>query len=354
MRRTAGWLSLIAILLLAAVGAHAAPALQSASQSGAQLPAILYFSADVNAVDYGAVEAGTSQIALSWQTINADDGYRLELESLYQNGWVSALGAGEVLPMTGTRQTSVTLTGTFANPTFRLTLLNPSGRVVEQQYVTLGYIPTAQAAGPHIVSFTTEAESVDTNLLIQNNVRLVVYWQIENRTPDTLLRFEQVLADGSTLTAELPRGVLWIPSRGTGAVVPRPSTSKADLIFRLSLLNATTGDVYDAMDLSVPVTGNVVVAIPAGVQSQSASRSVAPGGSVVLNWNESNADRVEVLQRAESGPTTLYIELPPQGSMTVEVPPDSGDVTYTLRAYSASGEVVPGELSVSPESAPGG
>lgn len=343
MRRTAGWLSLIAILLLAAVGAHAAPA----SQAGAQLPAILYFMADVQAVDYQAMEAGTAQVTLGWQTINTDDRYRLTLERYYQNDWVPALAQGEMLPLSGSKQIVVTTPGTFGNPTYRLTLRNPSGGVVEQQFVVFGYIYVAEAVGAQVVSFTTEAESVDTNLLIQNNVRLVVHWQIENRTPNTLLRFDQVLADGSTITAELPRGVLWIPSSGTGAVVPRPTTSKADLVFRLSLINAITGDVMDARDLTIPVTGNVVVAIPAGVQSQQASAS-QNGGTVVLNWNENDAARVELLQQAEGGPTTLYIELPPAGTMTVEVPPESGDVTYTLRAYSASGEVMPGEVSVSP------
>lgn len=347
MRRTAGWLSLIAILLLAAVGAYAAPALQSASQSGAPLSAILYFAADVSEIDYQAMEAGTAQITLYWRTINTDERYRLSLERYYQNDWVPALPPDEVLPTNGSKQLVVTTPGTYGNPTYRLTLRNPSGGVVEQQFVVLNYMYVEEGSPPQIVSFTTEAESVDTNLLIQNNVRLVVHWQIENRRQDTLLRFDQVLADGSTISAELPRGILWVPSSGTGAVVPRPTTSKADLVFRLSLVTAYTGEVVAYRDLIVPVTGNVVVAIPAGVQSQQASAS-QNGGSVVLNWDESDASRVELLQRSDSGPTTLYIELPPAGSMTVQVPPDSGDVTYTLRAYSASGEVTPGEVSVSP------
>lgn len=354
MRRTVGWLSLIAIFILAAVGAHAAPA----SQSGALLPAILYFRADQTSVDYSAVEDGTAQVTLSWQTFNTNDRYRLTLESYYQNGWVSLAAPGEALPLSGSKEIIVTPPGNFGVPTYRLTLRNPSGDVVEQHFVTLSYLFIFQQATPRIVSFTTEAQSVDTNLLIQNNVRLVVHWQIENRTPDMLLRFDQVLPDGSLVSAELPRRVLWVPSSGSGAVVPRPSASKADLVFRLSLISGTSGAVMDQMDLSVPVIGNVVVAIPAAIQSQrsmlaASPQGVAPGGNVVLNWDAGDAANVDLLQTSAAG-TTLYIELPRAGSMTVPLPPDSSGVTYTLRAYSATGEVTTGEVSVSPESAPGG
>ena len=36
-----------------------------------------------------------------------------------------------------------------------------------------------------------------------------------------------------------------------------------------------------------------------------------------------------------AGPTTLYIQLPPTGTMTLPVPEGAPDVTYTLRAQSA-------------------
>lgn len=358
MRRTLAGVVLIAILIAAAVGVYAAPVSQA--QPRALLPAILTFTGDLNTVAYADVEAGTVQVTLSWQTINTNDRYRIVLEGNYQNGWASLAAPGEALPLSGSRLVTVTLPGTYAAPTYRLTLRNSSGDVVEQQFVTLPYSTTTQDAIPHIVSFTTEAQSVDTNLLIQNNVRLVVHWQIENRAPDTLLRFDQVLADGSTVSAEMPRRLLWVPSSGDGAVVPRPSASKADLVFRLSLISATTGAAYDQMDLSVPVTGNVVVAIPAGVQGARApmiaasSQQVARGGSVVLSWDAGDAASVNLLQTSTSGPTTLYIELPPSGSMTVNVPPDTGGVTYTLRAYSASGEMTTEAVNVAPAEGSGG
>ncbi|MFN8450983.1 MAG: hypothetical protein U0521_20995 [Anaerolineae bacterium] len=346
----------MAILIAAAVGVYAAPVSQA--QPGTQLSAILYFMADIPEVDYQAMEAGTAQDTLYWQTINTDDRYQLTLDRYYQNAWVPALAPDEVLPMSGSKQIVVTTPGTYGYPTYRLTLRNPSGDVVEQQFVVLSYMYVEEGTPPHIVSFTTEAQSVDTNLLIQNNVRLVVHWQIENRAPDTLLRFDQVLADGSTITAELPRRILWVPSSGTGAVVPRPTTSKADLVFRLSLVTAYTGEVVDHMDLVVPVTGNVVVAIPAGVERApmiaASSQQVTRGGSVVLSWDAGDAASVDLLQTSTTGPTTLYIVLPASGSMTVNVPPDSEGVTYTLRAYSASGEMTTEAVNVAPAEGSGG
>jgi hypothetical protein len=171
--------------------------------------------------------------------------------------------------------------------------------------------------------------------------------------------FEQVLPDGSTVPADLPRRVLWVPSSGQGAVVPRPTASKDDLIFRLSLVSPRDGSVLDSAELSIPVIGNVVIApqqVSAGgnppTMLSAASETVAPGGEVVLNWDAGDADSVVLRQTTEDGPTTLYIELPPSGSMTVPLPETSADVTFTMRAYNAEGEVTTEQVSISPETPP--
>jgi hypothetical protein len=83
------------------------------------------------------------------------------------------------------------------------------------------------------------------------------------------------------------------------------------------------------------------------------SQTVAPGGEVVLNWDAGDADSVVLRQTSSGGPTTLYIELPPSGSMTVPVPPEtSADVTFTMRAYNAEGEVTTQQVNIAPEAPP--
>ena len=77
------------------------------------------------------------------------------------------------------------------------------------------------------------------------------------------------------------------------------------------------------------------------------SSTVAPGGSVTLSWDASSAESVNLLATGgDSGPTTLYIQLPPSGSLTVPVPDDSSGVTYTLRAESADGTVSVGQVNI--------
>jgi hypothetical protein len=382
MARTAGKWLLVAIVILALSGTAIAV---YARQAGALLAAIAFFSADASTVNYADVEAGTAQITLSWQTVNTNGQHRLALEAYQQNRWVSIIGANEVLQLTGAKQITVALPQNYGVPTYRLTLKTAQGQVIEQQFVTLPYDAAPQDS-PSIDSFSTVAQSIDTNLLVQSNTRLVVSWSISNRPPGSHLRFDQVLPDGSTVNAELTRAVLWVPSHGEGAVVPRPTASKADLVFRLSLINLTDGLVYDTAEISLPVVGNVVQAPPQttaqqtntqqtvvqpqnqgqettasnatttgeGITTFSAeSATVAPGGTVTLNWDAGDAASVELLQTVTEGPTTLYIELPPSGSLTIPVPENAEGATYTLRAQAADGEVSTGEVNVTSETTEG-
>lgn len=345
LRVTVKWLGM-SFLLLALVGtAVAAPA----GQAGALLAAVVSFTSDVSTVNYADVEAGTALTTLSWRTINTNGQYRLALDTYQQNRWVSLLGANEALPLNGERQITVTHPQNYGVPTYRLTLQTTRGDVIGQQFITIPYAPSAQAA-PHIVSFSTQAPSIDTNLLVQNNARLNVNWQIADRSPNTLIRFEQVLPDGSTISVEPSRSVLWLPSEGQGGIVPRSTASKEDLHFRMSLINLDDNSVIDQAEFSLPVIGTVIQA-PQLVQQPSNPISVfnaEPGASsVTLNWDAGDAQRVEVLQQvANEGPTTLYIQLPPSGSITVPIPADAPETTFTLRAQTAEGEVSTGAVTV--------
>lgn len=365
-------LVLIGILLLM-LGSTAFAAY---ARQGEPLPAIMSFGAAMNTVSYAAVEAGNELLTLTWQVINTSSQHRLALDFYQGKRWISLLAADEVLPMLGFKELMIALPQNYGVPTYRLTLKTVQGDVIEQQFFTLPYDYTGMAeARPSIVSFTTAVESIDTNLLVQNNVRIIVNWEIANRWPDSVIVFEQVLPDGSSVSAELPRAVLWIPSQGEGVLVPRSTTLRDNLVFRMSLLSSSYWGVLDAGDggtgilataeISIPVIGSVVQAAPqaqtassaAAVQGISAfsadTTTVAPGGSVTLNWDAGDAARVELLQNVSEGPTTLYIQLPPSGSLTVPVPEDAAGATYTLRAQSADGTVTTGEVSVTSGSGEG-
>src|SRR5664279_1613794 len=145
MVRTASRVLLIGIALLILAGAVAAGAVAGkvtaapALQTGAPLPAIVNFSADTQALNYGAVEAGTAQVTLSWQTINTTDQTRIALETYYQNYWVSLLDANETLPANGSKAITVALPQNFGAPTYRLTLAGSTNQVIDQQFITIPY-----------------------------------------------------------------------------------------------------------------------------------------------------------------------------------------------------------------------
>jgi hypothetical protein len=319
------------------------------------------------------VENGTAQVTFTWHTINTNGQDRLALEAYLQDRWVSVLDANEALPLNGSKTVTVALPQNFGTPTYRLTLKTSMNALLGQQFVTIPYAP-AEPTAPSIVSFTTQTQSIDTNLLAQSNTRLVVSWDIQDRQPNTLIRFYQVLPDGTTVTAEPPRHSLWLPSEGEGAVMPRPSNSRDDLHFRMSLVNLNDNTVYDEADITIPVTGAVLVA-PGGAVAPSGSASASAGGlnqseadrlalenggkistfsaessaagDVTITWDAGSAQSVQLVESVnDGGPTTLYIQLPPSGSMSVPVPENSSGVTYTLRAQGAGGEVATGEVNV--------
>ncbi|MEP7294533.1 MAG: hypothetical protein ABI835_22280 [Chloroflexota bacterium] len=363
MLRAAFKLLLMGIVVLTLVSAVSAAPARQASVLNAT---IVSFNADASAVSYADVEAGSAQVTLAWQTVNTNGQYRLVLDTYQQNHWVSILGENEALPLNGTKLVNVAHPQNFGVPTYRLTLKTSLGEMMGQQFLTLPYAAAAQAA-PEIVSFTTPVQNIDTNLLVQENARLLVNWEIANRPANSLIRFDQVLPDGSTISAELPRALLWVPSSGEGAVVPRQTASKADVQFRMSVVNPVDGTVYDEAEFTLPVVGDVVQAPPlsadqgqasafvpisgTGINTFSAAPETAADGSLTLNWDAGDAESVQLLQSVPEGGTTLYIELPPSGSMTI--PADAPAAIYTLRAESATGEVSTGELTITPEGAQG-
>ncbi len=363
-------LSLIGLLLLTLAGAAAAAPSQ---QSGSLLPAIVDFTTDATSLNYADVEAGTAQITLAWHTINTSAQYRIVIDAFIQSGWTTVLGKNETLPLSGAQKITVALPQDFSVPTYRLTLKTNTGGIVDQQFLTIPYAASAQTA-PSIVSFTTMAKALDINQIVQSNTHLIVSWQVANRQPNTVIHFEEVMPDGSAVSVEPPRVSLWLPSQGQGDIIPRATPSKDTVDFRMILSDAVSGAVYDQKDLIIPIVGQVVLAPSNAQQTQaetvhtntsqttaasqptitgdqiqnfSAESATAPqGGVTTLTWDAGNAASVDLLANQQNGPTTLYIELPPSGSLQLPVPANSPNVTYTLRAENADGQVSTGQVNV--------
>ena len=65
-----------------------------------------------------------------------------------------------------------------------------------------------------IESFTANTLAVEANALSQGAARVTVAWEVSDRLPASNLVFEQVFADESVASVELPRSNRWIPSTG--------------------------------------------------------------------------------------------------------------------------------------------
>jgi hypothetical protein len=83
-------------LLALALGAGTAQARQDQS-----LPIILSFTVDTPSLTLAEVEAGTTEVTFSWQTLNVGDGYRLELYAYEIGTWALMSDPTSPLPATG-------------------------------------------------------------------------------------------------------------------------------------------------------------------------------------------------------------------------------------------------------------
>ncbi len=379
MVRAAGRLLFIAVIVLTAFGAAAAPD----RQTGSLTPAIVEFTADAAALDYAAVEAGTAQVTLTWHTVYGNAQYRINIDTYRQNQWVSVLDPQEALPLDGSKLITVAPPDDYGAPTFRLTLKTSRGLIVGRQYLTIPYASAEAADAPSIVSFTTPVQGMDTHLLVFSNAKIIVAWEIANRRPDTEIIFEQLYdpnQDGYQI--DITGYGSWLPSTGEGAIIPRSTLSKDDLHYRLNLVSATDGTRYDWADITIPVIGQLLIVSRPVLQGPGTAEplSVAPAtdaapdktnpesggvsfnadtqsaepGNIVLNWQAGDATDVQLLANVEDGPKTLFTQLPASGSLSIPLPPDAPSVSYTLRAQTADGIVSTEQLNVVPVPATSG
>jgi hypothetical protein len=370
----------LAILLIASFSVVSA-------QTSPFIPAIVQFESDLASVPFADVEAGDATVTVSWYIVNVGQGQSLALDYWRQNGWISVLNEGESLPPIGEREVTLQDPLSFAEPTFRLTLL--SGRtILDQQYLIIPYEEVdADTVEPTIAEFSTTSTGVAATDLTRRNARIEVTWEVENRLPDTTLIFEQVLTEDQVVNVELPRPTLYVPSEGVGAVSPVTPLTEAAVRLRLSVVSVLDGTIYASEELVVPVTGDLnlptlaptqVIAptfTPGGAVAPEATdetgaeeeataeaagnagtttsveggpqittfnvspSNVAVGANVTLTWSVSEATTVQISEVLTGNqPGLTYVQLPLSGSVSVPLPEGAIDtVTYVLTARNAEG-----------------
>lgn len=282
------------------------------------VPTITAFTANASSVDLAQLEAGTARIPVSWTVINRLSTSQLYFEQVFSNGsyinvelprpfaWVNSSDSGVVAPRAD---------GTASTITLRLRLVDLLfNRVLDQRFIIL---PVQSSSSTMIRSFTSTTTSVNASDLQTGNVRIDVAWNVQNRPNNTNLVFEQVLPNGTSRNAELPRDVLIVPSSGNGLVAPiMPSGNPAHLVFQLRIVDLGTNQTLEVARLEIPiiysttgyttVTGDACYRSPfapsQGVQAggQGRIQRVSNGSSVTV-WG--NLERTQIVTNLNAGAT---------------------------------------------------
>jgi hypothetical protein len=268
-------------------------------------PAIIHFLCDRTDATLAEVEAGTTPITFTWQTVGITSEHHLALYQGRLDGWERL--DTQVLATTGSFQTMIEHPSNFAPPTYRLTIEDTAGTLLDEWYLTVSYQLVEETA--EIVSFTPVLPSVDINQIVGGKTHIDVNWEISNRQPTTGLSFEQLLPDGSAVNAELSRTNQWTASRGTGTLQLIFSSAAQPFQIRLRLVELSDNSQIDEAVISLPITGTLVSTAtpvpssppPVGTGPKVIRFSVTPnivnlGDSVTVEWEVTGAASIGVSQ----------------------------------------------------------
>lgn len=310
------------------------------------LPAIVTFTSSLESITVADAEAGAQTTTLEWYTAGMTEDYRVMLHSYRGHDWELVFGEDSVpLEANGSRVVTVHHPQNFGPPTYLLSIVDGSSRVIDQRTLSIPYDVADLEGPPGIETFAADAEGVDLNALVAGTATLFVTWDVANRVPTSNLSFEQVFADGTSASVELPRENLWVPSAGQGPVAPAFREGMEAVTLRLRVADVVAGTIYAEETLTLPVV-NVSVppvtatpppstAVPgAMIESFSAEPEVVnPGAAVTLAWDVRGTGGVTIEQQVPGirTPEMVVNARSPQGSATVYLPDYAAySVTFML------------------------
>jgi hypothetical protein len=226
------------------------------------IPAIVTFTANPAGLTVDAVESGTVEITLAWHVINMGTGQKLLIYQRGLNTWEQIAPEDDTaLEAAGSLTRKVTHPLDFGPPTYRLVLLDAQDQQLDERILTMPY-EILPDLNPEITLFTSSTATLSSSALVDGSARVNISWTVANRLPTSNLVFEQVQTDGTAVPVELPRGNLWVQSRGDGVVAPVPPTFGNVMTLRLRVVDVLSGNVYDEAEVEVLMAGDAVAAVP--------------------------------------------------------------------------------------------
>lgn len=316
-------------------------------------PSIITFDSSLKMITVGGAEAGGTTTTLTWHTVGLTPEYRVRLHTYLLDRWEPVFPIDSVpLEADGSRVITVRHPLNFGPPTFLLSILHtPTNNVVDQRILTIAYDLSTITESPVIDTFETEVESVDGAALQNKTAQVVVAWSVANRLPTSNLVFEQILADGSAVSVELPRLNLWVPSAAQGPVAPVHEEGATAVLLRLRVIDVVTNALLAEKELELAIAGagatqaegspteltpqpqpappsNTVVSFTATPET------VNPGSAVTLSWEVQGTGGVTIEQAVPNvaAVSTVVNAQSPKGSAEVYLPDYAAySVTFTLK-----------------------
>lgn len=299
------------------------------------LPTIELFTVAGGPISYPAVEAGEAAADFSWRAVGLRDGDRMQLHALVGGAWVLI---GEDFAPEKTDRLVIAHPLDFIPPTYRLSVVDAAGSIVAEQILELSYAPPD---GPPTIAMFLPFPSGYTVVVPETafDAPLPVQWQVDNRSFNSSLVFEQVLPGGTARSAELPRPVEWLPAHSTGSLHVIDPGAYQDVVLRLRVIDRADGRTLAQQDLVLHVENS---ALPAAelVSFEVTPDAADPGGAITVSWEVTGTDAVfiEYFDGLPNGTCagdleTVYGDLPTSGALTVMAPELSyGGVSFRLFA----------------------
>ncbi len=318
-------------------------------------PSIITFDSSVMAITVADAEAGETVTTLTWHTAGLTNEYRLRLHYYLLDRWEPVFPLDSVpLEADGAREVTIHHPLNFGPPTFLLSILQvATNSVVDQRILTIPYDLAAASAGPVIDSFQADTEEIDAVALENKTAQVLVSWSVSNRVPTSNLVVEQVLADGSAVSVELPRLNLWIPSEAQGPVAPIYEEGAENVTLRLRVMDMVAASVLAEKTLDIPVTGAIAAEPETSGEGETPApapetappstsvvsftatpATINPGAAITLAWEVQGTGGVLIEQSVPNvaAVSTVVNAQSPKGSAAVYLPDYAAyNVTFTLK-----------------------
>lgn len=326
-----------------------------AAQTG---PAITEFTYDGIPLGYDEVEQGIASAVFSWRAVNVAPPYRMQMHALVGGRWVLI---GEDFAPVKSDTLVIAHPLSFSLPTYRLSIVDAGGVIVDEARLALAYAATDPDGAPQITSFSVlTPDSISRQALAAGAARLTVAWEVSNRLANTNLIFEQVMPDLTWRSVDLPRLDSWVRSVGSGEVAPVDAanyseTGQYPITLQIRLVDIATGVTLSWMQTTVAVTDDAGDVFPTPAPTATYEPSlhhqitfetpylVTLGSSMTVSWDASPeasvADEVVIrewhnlyyggkygtqaghVDNAGETPAREWSGLPLQGELTLDVPP---------------------------------